>query len=144
MQFRSVLWVVVALSLSCTIETGGTKTGGTAGSSPNNSTGGSSCSQTCSGCCTSNGECLAGTSETSCGHGGGACDTCPQHQRCELAGGGGSCQPCSQLNCAGCCTTDGECRAGTAQYECGQAGQTCVSCGSGACAVQQFGGGVCQ
>src|SRR4051812_33950335 len=114
-QFRSVLIVVFAvLSWSCSLETGGTQPGRTSSSSANNPSD-SGCTN-CDGCCTSNGQCLAGTAESACGHGGGACQTCPQNQRCEIAGNGGSCEPCSQLNCAGCCTTNGDCRAGTAQY----------------------------
>lgn len=50
----------------------------------------------CSGCCSSEGECLPGNQNVACGNGGGLCDVCGFSSRCELGacffsqtGGGG-------------------------------------------------------
>jgi hypothetical protein len=102
------------------------------------------CRFNCSGCCLSDGTCVSGTSNSECGYGGQLCNSCPTNQRCEVAAGGGSCGSCSQLNCSGCCTLDGRCVSGTSSFECGYAGQTCVSCSGGAlCDPTGVGGGSC-
>lgn len=60
-----------------------------------------------------------------------------------LLAGCGTDEHCSVFSCAGCCQ-DGVCLAGTANNQCGQAGQSCVSCsGATACTPTNAGGGVC-
>lgn len=140
----SILGVFAALVLGC----GGFQVG----TPPPNGTGGGStsdafsqCQSRCNdGCCTNDGQCLAGTSRTACGSSGNLCETCPDANRCEITAAGGSCRPCSQLNCSGCCALDGQCLAGTSTAACGYAGKTCADCGSGFCELQSFGGGVCR
>jgi hypothetical protein len=96
-----------------------------------------------SGCCTEAGRCIAGTTEAACGSGGDACQICPTNQRCENAAAGGRCKPCSQLNCDGCCASDGRCLAGTSKDACGWAGSQCVSC-PGHCEPRAISGGACK
>lgn len=103
------------------------------------------CSFECSGCCTAEGECKPGTMKDMCGFGGQACSACAGNQQCGPTAGGGMCEPCSAFNCAGCCTTEGECLAGTDNSACGKSGDTCVACPSPSlCQSTGVGGGICQ
>ena len=93
-----------------------------------------SCDQ-CDGCC-SNGQCFPGTSPDACGRDGDACIACTNGESCS----GGACiaSQCDSTNCNGCCTANGECLALNQQAEqaCGQGGEACTSCQSGATCEQ--------
>lgn len=142
-----IVLVAAALTLGCNIDLGPdpqpapdpTTNGGATTSAQE------ACASSCQdGCCTPEGQCVAGTAETACGSAGRACKVCPDTQRCEQSAAGGECRACSQSNCNGCCTLEGQCLAGTSEAACGSAGDTCVDCGAGYCAPWGTGGGRCQ
>lgn len=93
----------------------------------------STCDQSCEGCCTA-GECVAGTSRFTCGHGGAECSECPVADLCS----GGQCVRDPRIdpdsgqfvcNClTGCCGADGGCTAGTQREACGVARTVCSVC----------------
>ena len=79
--------------------------------------------ENCAGCCRDD-KCEEGTSESACGEGAAACETCSGAQMCT----GGKCkEPCGPNNCKGCCEGD-TCIAGTATEKCGAEGAACSSC----------------
>lgn len=106
--------------------------------------------ETCAGCCTASGQCLAGERNIfACGTGGASCQRCDVDQLCQAGacvvvssivdGGDGGQPACSPATCAGCCE-EGVCVAAGNQSSaaCGNGGQACASCGDGACIL-----GVC-
>lgn len=92
---------------------------------------------TCAGCCSATGECLAGASDlTACGESGAACAPCGASEACVA----GKCvaATCS-ATCNGCCKPDGSCVAyaatpgsSTSGATCGARGGTCVACADNA------------
>lgn len=77
----------------------------------------------CAGCCRDD-KCEDGTSESACGEGAAACETCSGAQRCTA----GRCkEPCGPNNCTGCCDGD-TCLDGSATEKCGGEGAACSSC----------------
>ncbi len=96
---------------------------------------------TCSGCCTSNGRCLSGDQPFACGAHADACRRCTDELVCRE----GACvsldEPdagtvpdaglpaCGPHNCSGCCE-DGECRRFDVQdiARCGSGGEACGAC----------------
>jgi C2 domain len=97
----------------------------------------------CAGCCRDD-RCEEGTSESACGEGGGACETCNTVQKCAA----GTCkEPCGPNNCKGCCDGD-TCLPGNATDTCGGEGGACTSCttqgASFVCSNHQCIDGSCQ
>ncbi|MCK5797344.1 MAG: hypothetical protein KAI47_09185 [Deltaproteobacteria bacterium] len=89
------------------------------------------------GCCDAHGKCvkIASQDGTSCGKGGGACDTCAATQACES----GSCV-CTATSCKSGCCDGASCRSGSSNTACGAAGAKCDICtGSESCQ-----GGICK
>ncbi|MBL4633500.1 MAG: hypothetical protein JKY56_06500 [Kofleriaceae bacterium] len=96
--------------------------------------------ENCSGCCNSQGECVAGTtSPAACGTGGNECTQCSSGV-CEA----GACrQLCNSTTCTGCCTgaTIDTCvpfeeGGGQSDTVCGKGGNSCSTCpGSTTCTV---------
>lgn len=77
----------------------------------------------CAGCCRDD-KCEEGTTESACGAGAGACETCSGAQKCSS----GKCkEPCGPNNCKGCCDGD-TCVSGNATDKCGGDGAACTSC----------------
>lgn len=107
----------------------------------------STCSQTCTGCCTEQGRCLGFTEQTfvNCGSGGGPCGTCDSGGKCE----NGTCVTgqCASAFCAsGCCTASKTCLKPAQQSTsaCGKGASTCGPCQPGeACQDGACGGGTC-
>ncbi len=99
----------------------------------------------CNGCCTAAGSCLVGTSNSSCGKGGNACDTCVAGETCTS----GVCQSTTPTSAVGsACSTNADCSAlgagatcrlatagGNASYPSGYCTKECNAagvCGTGA------------
>lgn len=117
-----LLSILVALPLICALTSGCQST---------------TCSQpTCEGCCSSDGECLAGTSRAACGTSGGTCNTCGARELCKS----GQCALDPRINpdsgmlfcsCSnGCCLADGGCSPGTQREACGPPYSLCSECGA--------------
>lgn len=91
---------------------------------------------TCSGCCTSTGECHTGTDQTVCGNFGGLCEDCTASGgSCETAdaGAGGECvttpPTCTATSCAGgCCVGPDTCVMPDGDTSCGTGGEQCENC----------------
>jgi hypothetical protein len=84
----------------------------------------------CSGCCDTNGKCVAGTTKDACGSNGFACNSCTGNAACNK---NRICenQGCDASSCAtGCCDSNGACQGSNASH-CGYGGFACVTCGSG-------------
>ncbi len=77
---------------------------------------------TCTGCC-DGGECKAGTTNQTCGAGGGLCVSCPSGTRCV----NGACV-CDSTSCPNGCCQNNVCAAGTTVAACGKRGATCRVC----------------
>ncbi|MDP3238367.1 MAG: hypothetical protein Q8N26_36575 [Myxococcales bacterium] len=111
----------------------------------------------CTGCCTSSGECVSGIEPASCGSVGMACMNCSlsgftcQLGQCVqpssfssgggaagtgggLATGGGASGACGSSSCAGCCS-EGRCSLGVFDDECGSRGTSCTTCGDLRCSA---------
>ncbi len=90
----------------------------------------STCGPQCAGCC-SNGVCVGGAQDTSCGTGGAQCSNCiTSGFACAPDPlGGGACEApgCNASNCAGCCSKTG-CTSGTLAAACGSEGDACITC----------------
>ena len=99
--------------------------------------------QSCSGCCDLSGNCSAGTGDTACGGGGGACVDCTLvGQTCQAGSCGGTSSgkvadaasldaarpTCNLLSCLSGCCLSGACQAGSADNLCGTLGLSCVDC----------------
>jgi hypothetical protein len=100
------------------------------------------------GCCTSEGLCIAPSTSAACGYAGVGCTACPAGSSCE----GGACvtmvADCGPSNCAGCCEGPSLCARGTDAIACGQGGEQCSRClgpgeTTGRCSPQAGGGGQC-
>lgn len=89
---------------------------------------------TCKGCCDARGACVPGGTLTTCGGGGGACDTCAAGQRCAAGLCVSACGPQTCPN--GCCLGD-LCVAGTNNDVCGGGGTACTHCSGGQSCAQQ-------
>ena len=77
----------------------------------------------CPGCCRDD-KCEDGESESACGAGAAACETCGGAQKCTA----GKCkEPCGPNNCGGCCDGD-TCQPGTVTEHCGGRGAACAAC----------------
>ncbi|MBN2498152.1 MAG: hypothetical protein JXR96_26415 [Deltaproteobacteria bacterium] len=77
----------------------------------------------CPGCCRG-ADCLAGTTDESCGRAGAACADC-RPSTCEP---GGVCSTCSAETCADGCCVGASCHAPPSFEHCGMNGQACVAC----------------
>ena len=94
---------------------------------------------TCAGCCSATGECLAGASDAAaCGENGAACAACGPAKACSA----GKCVAATcDATCNGCCKPDGSCvpyageaGSGRSKATCGARGSQCVACaGDGEC-----------
>lgn len=92
---------------------------------------------TCTGCCDSTGQCLAGTSRTYCGGGGVVCQSCGNARRCVASAcvevvDAGSPDAGSGCVCPRGCCADLSCQPGNLPEACGADGGACVSCAPGA------------
>lgn len=84
----------------------------------------------CKGCCR-NDQCEEGTSKSTCGVGGAACETCGSALNCTA----GQCkEPCGPNNCKGCCRGD-TCVTGNANDACGGDGEACSACTAAAASL---------
>jgi hypothetical protein len=97
----------------------------------------------CGGCCSANGVCLTGTSDTTCGAKGEACQNCRSVGRvCTQPGSYCAFFPtCGSVTCpTGCCDERGDCASGRSDSACGNSGQACADCSASgqACAAQGF------
>ena len=98
------------------------------------------------GCCSADGTCVTSNALNACGIEGEACEVCPAGDFCR-----GSCYhwqaDCNPTNCAGCCEGAVLCSTGVSDNACGRGGAGCQRCipseGTGQCAPQQGGGGLC-
>ncbi len=95
----------------------------------------------CEGCC-SNGACFPGNTDSRCGAGGAACDSCGGSGTCVEPGNYCAFIPtCGPATCpSGCCDDQGICRNGQTNAACGDGGQACADCAAGGqqCAAQGF------
>ncbi|MBW2735515.1 MAG: hypothetical protein JRH20_24285, partial [Deltaproteobacteria bacterium] len=89
--------------------------------------------QNCAGCCDSGGNCITTPTDSMCGTGGTACQTCGTGQACQ----NGICT-CDPSSCSGCCAGN-NCLSGTAVSACGVGGSSCAVCPDGTSCV----GGQC-
>lgn len=89
-------------------------------------------SQTCpNGCCDAQGICQLGRADAVCGAKGQACLDCTATGKaCAPQGYCYAGKHCGADNCAGCCTTTGDCQAGTDAQACGEWGALCDDCGA--------------
>lgn len=87
-------------------------------------------SSTCpTGCCDAQGVCRTGRLDKECGAAGQRCTDCSATGlACAAQGFCYAGTHCGPDNCAGCCTSTGECRAGTSSINCGQYGALCDNC----------------
>jgi hypothetical protein len=95
--------------------------------------------QNCGGCCTPQGQCVAGSDSIACGRQGQACQACGAGQVC---GAGRTCETppaCGPQNCAGCCAGN-TCVIATTPAACGRGGEACRACGGG----EACNAGVCE
>lgn len=96
--------------------------------------------ETCpSGCCNAAGTCERGLVDSACGQRGVACELCGTGRRCKT----GACETilvdagmgaCAPANCAGCCTSTGNCLVppdSDRSITCGAGGVSCVVCSGG-------------
>lgn len=111
----------------------------------------------CTGCCTSSGQCVSGIEPGACGSVGLTCMNCSlsgftcQLGQCVqpssfstgggtagtgggLATGGGVSGACGASSCAGCCS-EGRCSLGVFDDECGSRGTACSACGDLRCSA---------
>ena len=117
----------------------------------------------CTGCCTSSGQCVSGIEPGACGSVGMTCMNCSlsgftcQLGQCVqpssfsagggtastgggvatgggLATGGGASGACGASSCAGCCS-EGRCSIGVFDDECGARGTACTACGALRCSA---------
>jgi hypothetical protein len=104
--------------------------------------------ETCSdGCCSEDGRCYVGGSDSYCGLGGNACESCWEGSKTCVSG---VCRGCDPVTCPnGCCTTSGFCETNVGDYACGAGGGACTSCAtnqacrSGACTACSSYGSPC-
>jgi hypothetical protein len=91
------------------------------------------------GCCSTSNTCITVTTPQRCGTGGAACTTCNKGNTC-VAGACAACAGCVDVNV-------GDCKAGTANTQCGKAGEYCLGCDMNAGQTCQggtcFGGTTC-
>ena len=97
-----------------------------------------SCSLGCSGCCSTDGACMGGHKDESCGSGGNLCLGCPSGYECI----GKTCQPTGNCDdghcfavcvetCDGCCDDSGTCLTDSSSSSCGFGGVECAVCAEG-------------
>lgn len=104
---------------------GGGAGGGSAGGNVGGGSGGGAVGcgpETCTGCCSMNGQCITAQNFNSCGKGGAACAPCGMGAACLM----GSCQAAS---CSECRDFNGTCRGGPTDSDyCGTDGGLCLRC----------------
>jgi hypothetical protein len=98
---------------------------------------------TCTGCCASNGQCLAGTANATCGGKGQTCGLCTAGQTCRDQ----ACVAvpvCNAMTCSNGCCWGGTCLPFSSQTSgsCGVGGGSCTPCATGdTCAFGKCGMG---
>jgi len=101
---------------------GGTGAGGGGGGAGGGTGGGTALCANCNGCCDTMGNCRGGNTQTSCGLGGAACESCPATQACID-------NKCQDYQCPGCVdSSSSACLPGTTNASCGTDGGTCTAC----------------